>query len=278
VRDHATSPATVTHVAELHKFTSGGGWVWHVPLPGAQGNLLSASPNIVRLNGQDVVLVPRIGSRAPFNVRLTAISEHGGLLADQIVSSFSPQTTGGGGDIFFWDWPCYIVTAGHTGCVASFTPPGPEGPAAQDKLAENLKNPFHAVAVFAPAGSAPLIMVSNGFLDLVGVSFNGSAFEEQFRVHDDKRFLLSPPLVWPGGIAMLSTGGFDNPPEVMFAGLNRSTLHAAGPISFAAPAALGNSRFAIVHRFGGVTIMRGAAIENAVELAGPFHRVGRGLE
>src|SRR5262245_11001077 len=34
IRDNTTDPPTTKYVAELHRFTAGGGWLWHVPLGG----------------------------------------------------------------------------------------------------------------------------------------------------------------------------------------------------------------------------------------------------
>ena len=264
VRDSRTNPPTVTNIADLHKFTSGGGWLWHVPLPTGGIKVTSASPNIVRMNGRDVILVPTIRVGAPYNARLAAISEDGGILADKIVTSYSPTTTGWS-DLEWYQWPCEAFFGGR-GCAFEAVEAFPFG---GDFLAANLRLPTPAVAVHTPAnGGAPIVMMSGGYEDLVGLAFTGAAFEEVFRVHQDKRFFSSPPLAWPDGHAMISTAGAEFSSDVVFAGLNMSTIRAAGPLSFAAPTALGNSRFAIVHRFGGVTIMRGASIENSVALRG----------
>jgi hypothetical protein len=262
VRDRTVNPPTVKHVAELHKFNSSGAWVWHVPLPVAGLKVTSASPNILRMNGQDVILVPTIRSGAPFNASLTAFSQDGGVLAHKLVTSFSPTTTS---EIDWGDFFCEGLMGG-LGC--RFTPA--EGsPDAGDPLAYNVRVPVPVVAVHTPAaGGVPIVMMSGGYQDLVGLAYTGTAFEERFRVHEDQRFFTSAPLAWPDGHAMLSTSGPQAPSQVVFAGANTSTIRAAGPISFAAPTALGNSRFAIVHRTGGLTIMRGASIETSIQLTG----------
>jgi hypothetical protein len=263
IRDRRTNPPTVTHIAELHKFTSGGGWVWHVPLPVAGAKVTTASPNIARVNGKDVIFVPAIQSGAPFNARLTAISEDGGILASTIVASYAPQTTGGfGGD--FSDFMCEFLMGGYTCRFEEVTGDPVEG----DPLAYNVRPPVPAVAVHNTAGGAPTVMMSGGFQDLVGLAFTGTAFEERFRVHDDKRFFNATPVAWPDGHAMINANGHEIPSQVMFAGFNMSAIRAAGPTSIAAPTALGNSRFAIVHRMGGITIMHGAAIEKSAPFPG----------
>lgn len=263
IRDGRTNPPTITHIAELHKFTAGGGWVWHVPLPTNGVKVTSASPNIGRANGKDVIFVPTIQSGAPFNAKLTAISEDGATLASTIVSSFSPQTTGRS-DADFGDFWCEGVMGGYT---CRFTPA--EGtPVEGDPLAYNVRPPVPAVAVHNATGGAPTVMMSGGFRDLVGLAFTGAAFEERFRVRDEQRFFNATPLAWPDGHAMINANGHEISSEVVFAGFNMGTNRATGPTSIAAPTALGNSRFAIVHRTGGITIMRGAAIEKSAPFPG----------
>jgi len=270
IRDHTVNPPTTKNIAELHKFNSGGAYLWHVPLPGAAGGLItSAPPNIWKIPGTaDVILVPTVFKPGNYQARLTAFSETGSVLADQIVTAFSFETTGGSGGISGWDVPCYLVTLGHYGCKPSFGAPA-SGTDPVHFLPERMIPPVPAVAVFGPTGNeVPLVMMSDGFQDLVGYSFSGSALEERFRVHLERGKLLSTPLAWPTGHAMISLGEKDKPAEVMFAGLNKSTIRAAGPVTWAAPTALGNSRFALVRRQGGVTVLRGASEEITVALPG----------
>ena len=268
IRDKTTNPPTTREIAELHKFSAGGAYLWHVPLPGAQGGLTtSAPPNIMRVGGYELVLVPTVRLFGGFETRLTGFAaETGGVLADTIVSGFVPETTGGvgagaGGVIGLY------MTFGHG--FGEFDSPSPSGQGPNDVLPKNMRIPFPAVAVFTPAGgSESLVMMSDGFQDLVGYTFNGSGFVERFRVHDDNRYLSSPPLAWPDGHAMIATGGFDTKTEAMFAGWNMSTIYAAGPSTLATPAALGRSRYALAERNGGVTILRGAATEKSVQVPG----------
>jgi hypothetical protein len=266
IRDKTTNPPTEREVAELHKFTSTGGYLWHVPLPGAAGGLTtSAPPNIWRAGGYDVIMVPTVRKFAGFQARLTAFSENGAVLADQAVKNFVPETTGGSG----WKWYEYfkVISLCYWIDGCSFT--GPAVAETVHNLPRRMLAPFPAVAVYNPStNNVPLVMMSDGFQDLVGYFFNGNTFMERFRVRDDKRYLLSTPLAWPDGHAMISTGGHGTPSEVMFAGLQMSTIRAAGPLSWAAPTALGNSRFALVHRFGGVTVVRGASTETTIKLPG----------
>jgi hypothetical protein len=260
VRDNTTSPATQKRITELHKFTAGGGWLWHRPFPGTDlSGVLPASPNILQLGGSDVVIVPSGGTYA---ARLTAFSgDSGAILAHHTVTNRPPSISGGAS----WeDVMCAVVQVGGACGFSTSLPGSPQ----QDRLPAALKVPFPAVAVYTPADGTPMILMSDGFQDLVGFSFNGNAFEERFRVHDDKRYLSSPPLAWPDGHAMINTGGYETNPQVMYAGLGFSTIRAAASYSQAAPAALGNSRHSLVERFGGLTIMSGVTILRRVALPG----------
>ena len=262
VRDHTTSPATTKSVVELHKFTAGGGWLWHRPLPGLDVRSVAiAPPNILKMGGSDVVIVPSGNSDSTF---LTAISgDNGAVLAHQLVTRQPPPTVTGGAS--YEDILCEIVQIGGA-CGFSTTVPGAPQ---QDRLPKGIKKPFPAAAIFSPpGGGAPLVHVSDGFHDLVGYSFTGNAFEERFRVHDDKRILTAAPLGWPDGHAMVSTGGYDMPSQVMYAALGLSTIRAGAPYTDAPPAALGGSRHALVHRAGGVTVMSGVTILKQIPLRG----------
>lgn len=249
VRDNTTSPATQRTVLELLKYAANGGFVWRRTVPG-QGptNPVSAPPNILTIGGGDVVIVP---SGSPYRARLTAFSADGGqVLADQIVSDRWGDLTSG-----------EVVCPFCSGIGQTLTP-GPDSLPA-------LQMPFPAAAIFAPPGDAPLIMVSDGFQDLVGYAFNGSAFEERFRVHDDKRYLTSPPLAWPDGHAMINTALRDgHTPQVMYAGLGFSTNRANGRYSLATPTELGGSRHALVAVKGGLTVMSGVTILKQITLQG----------
>lgn len=262
VRDHTTSPATTTSVVELHKFTAGGGWLWHRPLPGLDVRSVAiAPPNILKMGGADIVIVPSGNGDSTF---LTAVSgDNGAVLAHQLVTRQPPPTVTGGAS--YEDILCAIVQIGGACGFSAAVPASPQ----QDRLPKGIKKPFPAAAIFSPpGGGAPLIHVSDGFHDLVGYSFTGNAFEERFRVHDDKRILTAAPLGWPDGHAMVSTGGFDTPSQVMYAGLGLSTIRAAAPYTDAPPAALGGSRHALVHRGGGVTVMSGVTILKQIALPG----------
>jgi hypothetical protein len=267
IRDHTTNPPTTRQVAELHKFNSGGGYLWHVPLPGEAGGLTtSAPPNIWRGPNGDIVFVPTVRKFAGFQARLTAFSETGAVVADKIVTNFVPETTGGGGKwyhAFAFLNLCYWID------VCDFQPAEGAGYDPNESLPERILAALPAAAVHSPPGSGtPLVIVSDAFQDLVGYAFTGGSFEERFRIHDDKRYLVSTPTIWPDGHAMITTGGHGTKSEVMFAGFGFSTIRADAPLAWAAPTALGNSRFALVQRYGGLTVMRGASVESSFRLRG----------
>lgn len=251
IRDNTTDPATQRTVLDLQKFTANGGFVWRTTVPG-QGptNAVSAPPNILRMGGSDVVVVP---SGSLYRARLTAFSADGGqILADQIVSDRWGDVTG------------EEVICSYPLCddISQTLEPGPDSLPA-------LTMPFPAAAIFAPPGSEPLIMMSDGFQDLVGHAFTGSAFEERFRVRDGKRYLTSPPLAWPDGHAMINTALEDGSnPQAMFAGPGFSTIRANGPYSLATPTELGGSRHAVVAVKDGLTIMSGVTILKRINLRG----------
>ena len=227
VRDNTTSPATQKRVTELHKFTAGGGWVWHSPFPADAAGVTVASPNILQADGKDIVIVPSGGTYA---AHLTAISgDSGAILIHQRVTNRPPSASGG---VTYQDVLCAFVQIGG---VCGFNGSA-SGPPAQNRLPHGLKIPFPAAAIFTPPANAPaLIFVSDGFQDLAMFSFGGTLFREHFRVLDDKRYLASPPLAWPEGHVMIATGGFGTKPEVMYARHGFSTIRAAAPFSLAAP-------------------------------------------
>lgn len=256
VRDHTTTAPAVMRVAELHKFTAGGGWLWHRPLPDAAdvSLLIGAPPNILRAGGRDVVLLP---TRLDYNVFLTAFSgDTGAVLAHQRFSIEAPEISGGTN---WHDLACLLLA-----CFSN-TAPIPE----QHRLPVQLKRPFPGVAIHTPrAGGTPLILMSDGLHDVTGLHFTGNAFEERFRIHDDTRVLISTPHAWPDGHVMISASARDQGAEVLYGGVGFSTIRAAGPFTYAAPTALGSSRHALVHVHGGVTVMSGVTIQTQIMLPG----------
>ena len=275
IRDNRTDPPTLKHVAELHRFTAGGGWLWHVPLAGPIEGMIHSPPNIIRVGGSDVIVVATGQREGGFEAFLTAFSaETGAVLAHQKASVFTAPTVTGGAD---WGalWPDFL---GFLECVPGLAckfSTTIETPIEQ-RLPKKLTRPLPALAVFTQTDSGiPWVFMSDRFHDLVGFSFTGSAFSELTRLHDDKRYLTSAPLIWPNGPVMIGFDGADAGGGTMFVSLFPgytggpvTTHRIANPLFMATPAALGNARYALVEFDGGVTFLNGAAIQKRVSLPG----------
>ena len=273
VRDHTVSPAITKNIAELHRFSSTGQLIWHVPLdvlasqsinPAVPDVLDFSAPNILRFGNSDVVMVAS-GLRQKFSeVYLTAISgDSGQVLARQKVTSFqTPDVTGG------TDWDIFCFWCGLRPRFSTTVP----GQPAEEQLPKGLKLPFPSPAISTPNnGRAQLVVLSDGYQKLTGYIFTGNAFDEAFRTSNKDRRLSSTPVAWPNGPLMISAVT-DKRSEVKFvsplpAG-GSSDQHVVGPTSAAPAAALGNFKFAIVNTGGGVTIMSGAVAEKFVALKG----------
>jgi hypothetical protein len=272
VRDHSTDPPTIKHVAELHRFTAGGGWLWHVPLTGPIEGMIHSPPNIIRVGGSDVIVLATGQREGGFEAFLTAFSgETGAVLAHQKASVFTAASVTGGPD---WPDALECIFSLGRGCEFS-TAINPAIPIEQ-QLPKNLTRPFPAVAVFTQTDSgSPWVFISDRFHDLVGYSFTGSAFTELMRVHDNRRYLTSAPLVWPNGPVMIGFDGPDAGSGTMFVSLwpgftggEVNTPRIKAPLFMAAPTGLGNSKFALAEFYGGVTFLNGAAIQKRIDLPG----------
>lgn len=275
IRDNRTDPPTLKHLAELHRFTAGGGWLWHVPLAGPIEGMIHSPPNIIRVGGSDVIVVATGQREGGFEAFLTAFSaETGAVLAHQKASVFTAPTVTGGAD---WGalWPDlleFLECVPGLACKFSTTI---ETPIAQ-RLPKKLTRPLPALAVYTQTDSGtPWVFMSDRFHDLVGYSFTGSAFSELIRLHDDKRYLISAPLIWPNGPVMIGFDGADAGGGTMFVSLFPgysggpvTTHRIANPLFMATPAALGNARYALVEFDGGVTFLNGAAIQKQIDLPG----------
>ena len=93
--DHRDGVANARNDSYLHKFTSGGGWLFAIPFPEQYSasptiknrGATTAPPNIWRANGIEVVMVPAVyrgyGGK---ELHLVAFSTSGDVLADEFVS------------------------------------------------------------------------------------------------------------------------------------------------------------------------------------------------
>jgi hypothetical protein len=276
IRDHRTDPPATQYVAELHRFTAGGGWLWHVPLAGPVEGMIHSPPNIVRVGDTDVIMVATGQKQGGFETFLTAYSDGGAVLAQQIVTARPPVGDVTGGPDWGALWPDFLSTfldcVTNPGCKFSATVETP----IERRLPKNLVRPLPALAVFAQTDSGgPWVFVTDRFHDLVGYSFTGSAFIELMRIHDNDRYLTSAPLVWPNAPVMIGFGGPDADPGTMFVSL--SPGYTGGPVTthriatqpfVATPTALGNAKFALVEFAGGVTFLNGGNVLKRNQLPG----------
>jgi hypothetical protein len=245
VRDHTTGGTVLRYTSELHKFTPGGGLVWHTRLPAGElgrGGNASSPPNIWQAPGTEAVMVSAAYSLGV--TRLFAFSTEGVILAETVASRFNPGPAVGVFD------PCGVPV--YIGCFSA--PPGlvPADPA--DRLPEKIVRPAPgpAVAQFSPG--APLVVVADQFQDVAGFSFSPTAgFIERFRTHDPEHFMRSSPIPLFGHTAVGSTivqpghqdesGG-----AIVFAGPSASKLPPVIGLSpiLATPTRLADVRFVVL--------------------------------
>jgi len=268
MRDSRANPPTDYYVMELHKFSAGGAYLWHKPLPNAAGGLTPGAPVNIWWNGNaDILFVPTISNNGNYITNLQAYTEDGFLIANQQVSTFVPTVTGG--DDGWLRVGCMLFTFDLL-CI-EFHPAPAKAKRPPHRLPDDMARLFPAVAIHAGSGD-PVIMMSDGMRELAGFAFTGSSFVEKFRVSSEMPIMTSTPVAWPDGHAMISTATSEKnqPPEgaTLYAGTNMTTLKGAGPYSFAPATLVGNSRYAIVHRYGGVSISRGTDIIASADLPG----------
>jgi outer membrane protein assembly factor BamB len=276
IRDHRTDPPATQHVAELHRFTAGGGWLWHVQLAGPVEGMIHSPPNIVRVGDSDVIMIATGQKQGGFETFLTAYSDGGAVLAQEKVTAPLPpvgDVTGGPDWGALWpDFLDFLECVPTLACEFSATVEAP----IEQRLPTKLVRPLPALAVFAQTESGlPSVFISDRFHDLVGYSFTGSAFTELMRIHDDDRYLTSAPLVWPNAPVMIGFGGPDADAGTMFVSLSPgytggpvTTHRIATPPFVATPTALGNAMFALVEFGGGVTFLNGGNVVKRTSLPG----------
>ena len=212
IRDHRGGKNTRRTVvaSTLHKFTSSGGWVGQTPFPDrAGGGATTAAPNIVRVGGREVVLVPAVYRLPPATIdkRLIAFSADGGVLFDQRITVEVPSVSGGAGDFpWLFGLVCLVPPAGPFVCLmcssgrCDYTPPvargGPPPP------------PLPGVAVFTFAfagGDPPRVIATDQRRDVVGYTVSTSGLTESSRAQLETRRLISPPLVLPDGDTLVGS-------------------------------------------------------------------------
>jgi hypothetical protein len=259
----------------LNIFNNGGGWVGQVPFPDHDGPGAAAGPLNVWQSGNASVLMVTANYRRPlyggYDVRLIAFSTTGGVLADQVVTSYVPTTTGGWGRPSWQTWMCLFpptvpVCLGGMPFehgILSLTPPPP------------------GVGIFTyQGGGTPFIMVSDHIQDLVGYTFTGNSFIERFRVHEKDRYMRSTPTILPDAHTIIGvekiahdTDGAESVSGqggVMFAGPNQNPLprlEGIGPV-YGTPTRMADGRVALVSGFGRLTILQGGQIAAQISVPG----------
>lgn len=211
----------------LHIFTSGGGYRGPHAFPerGVIGALTRAPPNIVHIGSLEVVLIPVVYRERdqPHELRVVGFSTAGSVVIDELVARE------GGGAI--------------TGTFCEFLDAcydPPRVPLYHPGL------PMPGVAVFTfPNDGSPHVIVTEGPHRIHGFVFSAKpALTRTFHFLDEKRTLLSPPMVLPDGHTLVGTDG-----GVVFAGPNRRELPALtsnlGTV-FGAPTLLADGRAAVV--------------------------------
>lgn len=186
-RDHRGGNTVDRTDAWLHVFNSTGAYLGSTPFPehdGAGGT--TASPNIWRFNGQELVIVPAVyGS----DVRLLAFSTGFGsqVVMDQHAITIVPEIFGG--PVYPWQFP-----------------------ASDGKIprSEQQPKPFQPVGIFNnPLGGTPFILLSDTNHVLAGFTLSGGQFLEAFRLQDDNRMMRSAPAILPDKHAIIGMEDVD---------------------------------------------------------------------
>lgn len=195
----------VVYDSMLQKFTKTGDPVFgvqfpeHQALPGASHGDANAAPNILRINGEDIVLALALYWT---DWHLVAFSStNGQVLADTVIVHHTggeviqaPFCAGCGG--FWHDLLC-------GGAIGFCVPSEPFHCTDFSMCLPDDSGPRPGIAVWQdphPQGSLPTVVVSDGNQDTVGYVFDPvQGFTESFRVHDGDSKGTSPPMVLADG-------------------------------------------------------------------------------
>jgi hypothetical protein len=272
VQNNQVNPPRKIYSSILYKFLPSGLRIWQADFPAEfDGPTVSASPNIWRAQGDEVVMVPMdYPNRVTggYDTRLVAFAKDGAIIGNVKVKSVVYQAYG---DSEYPAW-CAIPPM-MLGCIfgADFDPSGiPANYDPATKLPEDIVAPRPGAAIFTfEGGGTPFILVSNQFQDLVAFTFSNRQFREIFRVHDESRVLLSPPMVLPDGHTMIMASGNSDGGNVVFAGPNMNAWpKIKGVTSYAAPTRMADGKVAIVGRGRALTILNGKNAERTLPLPG----------
>ena len=281
--DDQVDPAVKRVDSTLHRFNSTGGYLGQTVFPDHNGGGgTTASPNLWRFNGVELVMVPAV-YRGPvggmIDIRLLAFSPGGAVVADQHATSITAETTGGGG-VPNWYIPiCLLPPIGPVICYAGlggFGAPG-SGP---------MPPPLPGVGIFTnPQGGTPWILLSDHYKDLVGLTFSlaDNKFYEAFRVHENNRYMRSAPAILSNLHAIIGTEDIERDYDgnqsgaekggIVFSGPN---LTKVAPVTglqeiYGSPTRLKDGRVGLVGARGELTVL------NNVTVAGKFRLPGASI-
>jgi hypothetical protein len=272
VQNNQVNPPRKQYFAILYKFLPNGIRIWQQDFPREfDGPTVTAAPNVWRHQGDEALMVPidypnRV--TGGYDTRLVAFAKDGAVIGNVKVKSVVYQASGSS-DVSLW---C-LVPPITLSCLfgAEFNPSGlPVEHDPATYLPEDIAIPRPGAAIFTyEGGGTPFILVSNQFQDLVAFTFSNRQFSEIFRVHDESRRLLSPPMVMYDGHTVISTVGSDKKRSIVFAGPNMNAWPAIkGPISQAPATRMANGRLAIVGPDRALYVLRGKTQDRTVALPG----------
>lgn len=258
--DHRVSPPQERTNAILHKLSPAGALVQQSPLPvvyGASGT--TAAPNIWKSGTAEVIIIP-IAYEMPMHsgeeTHLLAYSPSGLLMADTTIGVSTGRVTGGS-DLADWQvYSCLVPPFIHC-----FLPSGFQSKGGQRHAP--VPQPLPTVATYSnPGGGTPLIVVADGFENLVGYTFGGANFTEIFRVHDETSVaaMVATPTVLVDGHSI-----FTAPDGLRFAGPNANPLSTiSGMQTMAAPTQLRSGKVVLFNTNGEIVVLNGDKIEKRV--------------
>ena len=273
--DHRVDPAVEVVESTFNRFAPGGGYLGATPFPD-HGRSVAAmgAPNIWKSGNDEAVIMAAAYQHSAgggHDVYLIAFSTSGGVLAETKAEAYVPTVSGGWGVSTWRTMTCLIPIVGLPACV----PHGFEAPG------QPIESPPSGVGVFTYAGGGtPWVILSDYMQDLVGYTFNGQAFYENFRVHTKDYLLRSGPMILPDGHTLIGVEKLEREDDgnqkpsytggVIFAGPN---MVKAGPVDgrqmvYATPTRMADGRVALVGVYGQLTVLQGDQIDAEIQMPG----------
>lgn len=191
-RDHRDGVTYWRFFANLYKFHPGGAMLWVRPFPERSrgAGATSASPNIWRWGGTEVIIVPVLYQMGGYQLTLVAFSTDGAPLFEQKVTGWADTITASGAG-----WGDFGLNA-IFGLKETVLAPEP------NQLPYEALPPMPSVGIFAGTGGGPpVIVVADNYQNLVGYNFSPiQGFQEIFRKHltRDSIRMSSPALLRDG--------------------------------------------------------------------------------